>query len=247
MTLPESSYLSESDLTWFSLSRYDGLADFTHQQWADLILSRLELQRVYRTVPTDAQLEFLTQLQTYPLHDLGCTVQRPASDTPGDTPGSTATVRMLRVGEIVSMEKKFSILHSPADDYADEILYNQEDLVNANMTVHLAVLVNASDKQILSDFQELLANWRKHMGGIKKVDYVNAPSVWAVEQAVPYFDLQLIASMHGKRIKKEVLEKLLFPRVNQFILEKKLRNLPRLVQTIFSEHTAGMMAHLARQ
>jgi hypothetical protein len=273
MPPPKSAYLSAKDLAWFSLEKYSGLADFSYQQWCNLILSRVELQRIiplhskssppapeassldqesyfqylaeFRQNSESLMLDVKTKLQQSPLSDFGYEIS-----TGGfKIPENESTVRMLNVGHVNHISDELRALNAAPSELIDPILKKRRKYDPSPLPplAHVAVVLDAPEEKILGDFKAWLKGWRAQAGFVNEMEYEKGPETWLEERIVPYFDLQLVASTQGKKISEALLAATVFPDVNEYKLTKKVRNTPKLAKTVFSWGTINKILGLTQR
>lgn len=245
MSGPKSTYLSSQDLAWFSLEKYSGLANFNHQQWCDLILSRVELKRITKVHTTSFLLDVIDKLQRSPLSDFGYEI----STSGFKMPKNESAVRMLDVSHLNRISDELRTLNAAPSELIDPMLEERRRDGTSRLPplAHVAILLAAPEEKILGDFKVWLKDWRAQAGFVKQMGYESGPESWLTERVVPYFDLQLIASIQGKKLTKKLLAETIFPDGNEFKIEKKMRNMPALIKTVFGWGNINKMLGFAQE
>jgi len=276
MTLPASRYYTTDDLTRFSLDKYTALAGFSFAQWRDLVQDRLHARYVVDTilkgapdaVPSrllehwklgeeqiacedKATLQAIaTRLRTAPLENLDATVS--LIDASRTNPTATATVRPITgryLHDLHARSEDAGILGSEWEIdgvLLDRLIRNKPDLERP-LVSHLAVNMDATDKQLLEDFEKWLKSWRKAtQRRFKNKAYETVRSEWCENMVVPYFDLHLIGRIENKLVREDDLKQLLFPDLNGMRWQNTRRALEeRWTSGLFSITTLSMLAHLS--
>ena len=245
MPPPKSAYLSAQNLAWFSLEKYSGLADFSHQQWCNLIFSRVELARITKVHTESFLLDVADKLQQSPLSDFGHEI----STGSFKIPENESTVRMLIVGHVNHISDELRALNAAPSELIDPILKKRRKYDPSPLPplAHVAVVLDAPEEKILDDFKAWLKGWRAQAGFVNEMEYEKGPETWLEERIVPYFDLQLVACIRGEKLTKQLLAKTIFPDVNEDKLDKKMRNMPALIKTVFSRGTIDKLIGLAQR
>lgn len=246
----KESVCSAGDLAWFDSRKYAELSKGDPELWARTIIVRASLQNLLDQGPNhidDVKREF-AKLQTEPLGANDPESLRGfAIRTTSRNKCDTGSVKLMTMGRVHSFSAEFSAIDmtSPCAAIAvDELLCHREN--TANNFVHLSVNLLAPDSQIKSDLTRLLRNWRRKR---EREETLNVNSRrrllktldhWHENGLIPFFDLNLFATLYGKSISaKDLRTKLnLDQTIGREALRRRLTALKKTVLEAINLDTA---------
>lgn len=186
MTLPDSAYYTSDHLSWFSLDRYQALAEYSFGDWRDLIQDRIQLRHIvsqaadhpghaeqWSKLAWDLPLQEIVDADRAQLNDLAVRLkERPLEEKdawiiPADanSPLDTASIKPLTGEDLQSLHgeaRELGILGSdlPVDGV---LLFGKHDRpasADQARLAHLVVNVDATKKQLVADFERWIDAWQ---------------------------------------------------------------------------------------
>jgi len=199
---PPAAPLSADDLHWFDYTKYSSehLYSLDLDGWIGLLTDRLVLKSMAGGPMRLSALEGMTELADNPFASLGFKPPQLLGSHPTDT----ATVFLARSGVISEQAKAITQhQHKPTDifDLAEKARPGALPLGFVTIQVDL----RAKRTQVKRDFNAWLTAMDKKKVGPKppKLRDYSKPAVfkdWIENDYLPYFDLQLFATLSGRRL-----------------------------------------------
>ncbi len=249
----KDTYATEADLSWFDLANYAALpgkraADFDTPEssatlfatWAHIIRDRVELLRFLEAGQTAYVAGQFEKIKAAPLAPLGFGQHYSG----GTHQANTATVKALTANRVHWLNEAMERTKAGERDIVDVQL--QADAENTfGDYAHVMVNVHATDAQLTADFKKWLTGWRQSTGRVTQGNYVTKISGWIAANAVPCMDLELFSRLVGKPLESRPKLAKLFPTHTESEREAHRRNLVDIVELVFTDQMAKIIAHLA--
>lgn len=223
----------------FDVYKYAALEDFDRTIWAQLIESRLVCERMIRAAQQQAHSsgsmnafatcaeQLINHLFDTPLTPFG----KGLRDTLLRADQTEPSVRPLLVAEIIALHrgvmehapltvvvKNNEIEYWTATDEQPEIFDTAiDDAIaeskhyNIRNLARFQIDLQASDKQIIDDFKQLLSSYRKRTSFAPPTITEAKLKQWFRNRVLPYTDLKLWAQWTNTKLKNRDLVELLFP------------------------------------
>lgn len=244
---------TDAELSWFNLANYASLrgdsaehwasrqaSSQTYRQWSSLIRDRVEFLRFLNTGERAYVTGLFENVKLSPLLPMGFQIRyRTAAH-----PSNTETVRMISTNRVNTLYSELNEAGAPLTSAADEALAGYPDSQLSGF-VHLTISTTATDKQLLSDFQDWLSAWRSSSKHVIGGDYPNKIANWRHSLVLPYQDLQLFTALTGKSIPLQKKFTLLLPGRTADEQDAYRSKLGKMASLVFSEEMSLLMSHLA--
>lgn len=215
--IPTNQQASAEDFRWLHLDKYVALSTAGPQQWAQVILDRVDLSQ---WLDNGLHQKATAAFETLKEDPLAVIVARQLQ------PPHTAdqkSIRLLTVGQLLHLQTALPE-NPPKDDqqFDQKSSGSIDDLLRARhgddwvRYAHLRIDLHATDDQLVTDFKNWLSAWRAftpaRSSGRRSLE--RTLELWAKRNVVPYFDLEFQARLLGKKIPRPVFTEKLTRRIS---------------------------------
>lgn len=236
MTLPDSAYFKAADLERFSLANYAGLAEFSLEEWGQMIEKRLAACNVVDFIEAQRRNPNRRAERAYYLNQV-----------------KERGMQLGHLFPVQSYDEEETGFNAALNAIAAQILTRPlgqcdffDFLQPSNGGVRISVLHTLEDGHGHYDVRAFHLDRQRN--GLQKVPpsrFVDPSRIrvddWIDERLVPHFDLRLLGRLRQKKFRDEDLKKLLFPEANEYKWTKLKRRLGTGTNKVFNYTVAATL------
>lgn len=237
--------LKKDDLSWFDIKKYDLMRDWTLAQWIPALMLRFLIQGCYRLPEAERQLDYsriMFMLMMAPGGDNSQVGPALAKGLPNvwDVPVIDLYEQYLKLPRhlddlyseckewlaLFDSEKEVPTMPSSINKSFDKLMTER-----GHKTAFKLLFVNlqATDEQVVSDFQDWLVHKRAEEKMITPSTEFSERDIkeWARYQVMAYIDLDLFCRVSGQSMSLHTIGQLLFPNEYDVDLGERIRKVVR--------------------